>query len=1034
MEKSAFSAFIFMVVILSFSGCAAALVRCGNCGRIPVPYPLSTGPNCGDQAYKIRCTAGELWFDALKGSYMIISINPLTQRIILRPPSFLAKTCISGDIGMQGIQLDDNLPFNITGSNTIMLLNCTDAMLHLQAPINCTSTSICHNYIKDNAAECMRTPLCCVFKTGGSQTAYVVRIHDGGCLAYQSFVNFDTVNPPKKWPEPGLEIEWELPQEPVCKTQLDCKNLLHSSCASDPMKVGSTRCLCKKGFTWDPINGLCRSAKCRPGKRCKNQKKLTVLICGMAAAVAGVSLAIMVGILVRKQRQRVKRELQKRRIKEREEMLRAKNNGKSARIFTGKEITRATNNFSAENLIGSGGFGEVFKGTLDDGTLTAIKRAKLGNTKGTDQVLNEVRILCQVNHRCLVRLLGCCVELDHPILIYEFIPNGTLFDHLHCHLSDKYAPLTWLRRLRIAHQTTEGLAYLHFGAVPPIYHRDVKSSNILLDEKLNAKVADFGLSRLVESTEGGESHIYTSAQGTLGYLDPEYYRSFQLSDRSDVYSFGVVLLELLTSKKAIDFNREGENVNLVVYMKNVMDEDKLMEVVDPVIKEGATNLELETIKALGLLAASCLDDKRQNRPSMKEVADEIEYIISIATGEICSENQSLKTGKITVTSRQLFRLNSDQHHFRKTYISRVIKMKALILVGGFGTRLRPLTLSVPKPLVDFANKPMILHQIEALKAIGVTEVVLAINYQPEVVLNFLKEFEKKLDIKITCSQETEPLGTAGPLALARDKLIDGSGEPFFVLNSDVISEYPLKEMINFHKGHGGEASIAVTKVDEPSKYGVVVMDETTGKVESFVEKPKIFVGNKINAGIYLLNPSVLDRIDLRPTSIEKEVFPNIAAANKLYAMVLPGFWMDIGQPRDYITGMRFYLDSLRKKSSAELASGSHFIGNVLVDESAVIGDGCLIGPDVAIGPRCVIESGVRLSRCSIMRGVRIKKHACVSNSIIGWHSTVGRWARLENMTILGEDVHFGDEVYSNGGVVLPHKEIKSSILKPEIVM
>ncbi|KAL5807062.1 hypothetical protein ACOSQ4_029795 [Xanthoceras sorbifolium] len=362
-------------------------------------------------------------------------------------------------------------------------------------------------------------------------------------------------------------------------------------------------------------------------------------------------------------------------------------------------------------------------------------------------------------------------------------------------------------------------------------------------------------------------------------------------------------------------------------------------------------------------------------------------------------------------------------------------MKALILVGGFGTRLRPLTLSVPKPLVDFANKPMILHQIEALKAVGVTEVVLAINYQPEVMLNFLKEFEKKLDIKIICSQETEPLGTAGPLALARDKLIDGSGEPFFVLNSDVISEYPLKEMVEFHRGHGGEASIMVTKVDEPSKYGVVVMEGTTGEVEKFVEKPKIFVGNKINAGIYLLNPSVLNRIELRPTSIEKEVFPNIAAEKKLYAMVLPGFWMDIGQPKDYITGLRLYLDFLRKQSSSKLASGSHIIGNVLVDESAEVGDGCLIGPDVAIGPGCIIESsGVRLSRCTVMRGVRIKKHACISSSIIGWHSTVGRWARVENMTILGEDVHLGDEVYSNGGVVLPHKEIKSSILKPEIVM
>nr|GMD59064.1 mannose-1-phosphate guanylyltransferase 1 [Ipomoea batatas] len=339
-----------------------------------------------------------------------------------------------------------------------------------------------------------------------------------------------------------------------------------------------------------------------------------------------------------------------------------------------------------------------------------------------------------------------------------------------------------------------------------------------------------------------------------------------------------------------------------------------------------------------------------------------------------------------------------------------LRMKALILVGGFGTRLRPLTLSVPKPLVDFANKPMILHQIEALRAVGVTEVVLAINYQPEVMMNFLKEFETKLEIKILCSQETEPLGTAGPLALARDKLIDDSGEPFFVLNSDVISEYPFKEMIEFHKSHGGEASIMVTKVDEPSKYGVVVMKESTGKVERFVEKPKIFVGNKINAGIYLLNPSVLDRIELKPTSIEKEVFPKIAAENKLYAMVLPGFWMDIGQPRDYITGLRLYLESLRKKSSPKLASGAHIVGNVLVDER------------------------VRLSRCTVMRGVRIKKHTCISSSIIGWHSTVGKWARVENMTILGEDVHICDEIYSNGGVILPHKEIKSSILNPEIVM
>ena len=126
------------------------------------------------------------------------------------------------------------------------------------------------------------------------------------------------------------------------------------------------------------------------------------------------------------------------------------------------------------------------------------------------------------------------------------------------------------------------------------------------------------------------------------------------------------------------------------------------------------------------------------------------------------------------------------------------------------------------------------------------------------------------------------------------------------------------------------------------------MEESTGQVDKFVEKPKLFVGNKINAGIYLLNPSVLDRIELRPTSIEKEVFPKIAADKKLYAMVLPGFWMDIGQPKDYISGLTLYLDSLRKKSPSKLASGPHFVGNVIVHETATIGEGCLVGPDVAI--------------------------------------------------------------------------------------
>lgn len=333
-------------------------------------------------------------------------------------------------------------------------------------------------------------------------------------------------------------------------------------------------------------------------------------------------IASLIGFLVYKHHRRIKLE-QDRLTREREELLNS-GGGKSAKVFTGKQIKKATNNFSKDRLLGSGGYGDVYKGVLEDGTTVAVKCAKVGNTKGTDQVLNEVRILCQVNHKSLVRLLGCCVELEQPLLVYEYIQNGTLLDHLQSR--NRGTSLSWKRRLAVAHATADGLAYLHFSASPPIYHRDVKSSNILLDEKMNGKVADFGLSRLAHTDM---SHISTCAQGTLGYLDPEYYRNYQLTDKSDVYSFGVVLLELLTSQKAIDFNRPPDDVNLAVYVQRLLQEERMMDGVDPMLKEGASTLELETMKALGFLAVGCLEERRQNRPSMKEVAEEIEYIISI---------------------------------------------------------------------------------------------------------------------------------------------------------------------------------------------------------------------------------------------------------------------------------------------------------------------------------------------------------------------------------------------------------------------
>ncbi|KAJ1552988.1 mannose-1-phosphate guanyltransferase, partial [Nowakowskiella sp. JEL0078] len=258
--------------------------------------------------------------------------------------------------------------------------------------------------------------------------------------------------------------------------------------------------------------------------------------------------------------------------------------------------------------------------------------------------------------------------------------------------------------------------------------------------------------------------------------------------------------------------------------------------------------------------------------------------------------------------------------------------------------------------------------------------------------------------------------------------------PFFVLNSDVTCEYPFAGLLAFHQAHGGEGTILVTKVEEPSKYGVVVNKPNSTIIDRFVEKPEEFVSNKINAGIYIFSPAILDRIEPKPTSIETDVFPFMARDNQLHAMELPGFWMDVGQPKDYLTGTGLYLQSVSKRNGASLATGPGFVGNVLVHPTAKIGQHCKIGPNVVIGPGVVIGDGVRMVRTVIMEGSSVKDHAWLHSTIVGWRSTVGRWTRLEGTTVLGEDVQIADEVFINGGCVLPHKSVKASIAEPSIIM
>ncbi|XP_010038738.2 probable leucine-rich repeat receptor-like protein kinase At5g49770 [Eucalyptus grandis] len=292
---------------------------------------------------------------------------------------------------------------------------------------------------------------------------------------------------------------------------------------------------------------------------------------------------------------------------------------KGARWFSYDELKRCTNNFSEKNEIGSGGYGKVYRGMLPNGQMIATKRAQQGSMQGGLEFKTEIELLSRVHHKNLVGLVGFCFEQGEQMLIYEFVPNGTL----RASLSGKSGiHLDWRRRLRISLGSARGIAYLHDLANPPIIHRDIKSTNILLDENLMAKVADFGLSKLVSDSEKG--HVSTQVKGTLGYLDPEYYMTQQLTEKSDVYSFGVVMLELITARQPIE---KGKYI--VREVRTAMDakDDEyygLREKIDPSIRNPGY---LVSFAIFLELAMRCVEESALDRPTMSEVVKTIESIL-----------------------------------------------------------------------------------------------------------------------------------------------------------------------------------------------------------------------------------------------------------------------------------------------------------------------------------------------------------------------------------------------------------------------
>eukprot|EP00253_Pinus_taeda_P001122 PITA_01122 len=615
------------------------------CGNQTIKYPFGLQEGCGRPEFQLRCN-DNMNSTELRFNSKIFSVNGLdysNKKIIVRDSQM--SDCSGLKQEDPGFSLDwSGTSYTMTES-TVLLLNCLAferemEVNPLNSEYNCKSPA-CVAFI----TSCLDGPIPCCELTSPAN----LDLQPLQCQSYTSAYSpgkpmFDAA----KWSY-GLVLEWDYPMNDshVCR---DCESS-NGVCGYNVSGVQTSFvCICQYGNTSDRcpdcFDGTCSHAQQKPlpAKEKHSEKHRapkTSLVVGLVIGAAMVifPLAILCFIFLSRKKRQARIEAAD--IGSNDSFTNEETNNhllpmvlqhmgslssSPMTLFSYDELRSATDSFSEHRLLGNGGYGTVYEAKFSDGHVAAVKILNYQNNRRFEQFYNEVRILAKARHPNLVELRGFCLEGRDLILVYELLPNGTLEEHLVG--TRGHAPMPWATRVAIAIEVAEALAYLHGTVSPPIFHRDVKSSNILLDNAFHAKLADFGLSRLVPMEA---SHVSTAPQGTLGYLDPEYHQTFRLTDKSDVYSFGVVLMELISSRRAVDLGRGVDEANLCALALSKMQSESLHEIVDPFLEIEKHSAIRQMVDRIAQLAFKCLALSRNQRPTMVEVLAELRPISEAAT-------------------------------------------------------------------------------------------------------------------------------------------------------------------------------------------------------------------------------------------------------------------------------------------------------------------------------------------------------------------------------------------------------------------